>query len=334
MFNDLVNLHDFVVLAERVRRNGAVDVLFGLFGEEGKRVERSWRHTSSPPTNWWDIPDVQKRWNSLISGNSAVDSHRYISKKYFAKRRTLRGISLGCGSGERELRWAKASRNLLIDAYDRSAERIAQAVTNAEKGKLSGRVKFHVADVHTLDLAASTYDVVFTEGSLHHFSPVNSILEKISHWLKPGGLFIVNEYVGPSRFQWTKKQLEIVNSVLGTLPERFKTTYRSNAIKRKVYRPGRLSMWLSDPSEAAESSSIVSLLQSKFKIVEFKEYGGAILQLLFKDIAQNFRTEDAETKRLLQYCFEAEDVSMERKEIASDFIFAVCRKRGAAARKK
>ena len=334
MFNNLVNLHDVVVLAERVRRKGALEVLFGLLGKEGARVERSWRHTVSAPANWWDLPAVQTRWNLLISGNAATDSYRYISRKHFAKRRTLRGVSLGCGSGERELRWAKASGNLVIDAYDLSKPRIDQAVANAERARLSGRVKFHIADVHTLDLAADSCDIVFTEGSLHHFSPVSTILDNIKRWLTPGGLYVVNEYVGPSRFQWTKKQLEIVNGLLSTLPERFRTTYRSNAIKRKVYRPGRLSMWLSDPSEAAESSLIVPLLRSKFRVVEFKECGGTILQLLFKDIAQNFMGHDAETERLLQYCFDAEDVSMKRNEISSDFILAVCMKDDIAERIK
>ena len=59
---------------------------------------------------------------------------------------------------------------------------------------------------------------------------------------------------------------------------------------------------------------------------EIKEYGGTILHLLFEEIAHNFLKNDPATNRLLQLCFEIEDVLLELNDIPSDFVLAICRK--------
>lgn len=69
------------------------------------------------------------------------------------------------------------------------------------------------------------------------------------------------------------------------------------------------------------------LIERIFNVVEIKKYGGTILQLLFKDIARNFLKDDEETQNFIQLCFKIEDELLENKEIQSDFILALCRKR-------
>ncbi len=86
-------------------------------------------------------------------------------------------------------------------------------------------------------------------------------------------------------------------------------------------------MILSDPSEAVESSKIEMLLHKKFEIVEIKGYGGTILHMLFNGIAHHFLSDDAETQRWLNVCFEIEDVLLASGELQSDYIVAVCKKR-------
>lgn len=87
---------------------------------------------------------------------------------------------------------------------------------------------------------------------------------------------------------------------------------------------GWLSMWVSDPSEAAESAAITATLRRYFTVVETKEYGGTILQLLLKEIAHNFIKGDEMEKRLLDTIFEIEDCLLASGEIESDYAFFVC----------
>ena len=62
-----------------------------------------------------------------------------------------------------------------------------------------------------------------------------------------------------------------------------------------------------DPSEAADSESIIPSIHKNFRIIEEKMLGWDITYLLFKDIAHNFMKDDEETKQLLTKIFQMED---------------------------
>jgi len=256
-----------------------------------------------------------------------VDYKAYISRKYLADRQSLQGLSLACGTGHRELGWAALKKFDHIDAYDLSEERILFARRKAYETGYDDIVHFHVNDVYNLPVKKEYYDIVLAEQSLHHFTPLRTIMEQINSFLKPDGFFVINEFVGPTRFQWTDKQLEVTNAILSILPSRYKIRWNSQRTKEKIHRPSRLHMLLSDPSEAVESSKILPLLYDIFDIVEIKGYGGTILALLLDDIAQNFLSAERENDQVLSICFEIEDLLIKNGEIKDDYIVAIGKKR-------
>jgi SAM-dependent methyltransferase len=325
MFKNLINPYDLVLLYEKIRRAGIARVTSELTKSNEERVRRSWAHTSESTSSWWDIPEVNRRWNLLITGSPDIDQYSYVSGKYLKAKRTLVGVSLGCGNGNREIRWVQACENLRLSCYDISKERIEQAKINSGNADLSSKLSFEVGDVHTLELGSEKCDVVVIEGALHHFQSIVTVLDKVRRCLKDEGIFIVNEYIGPSRFQWTDAQLDAANRVLHMIPEGYRKKYFGGRIKKKIHRPGRLSMFLNDPSESAESHLIEDAIASQFRVLERKEYGGTLLQLVFKDIAHNFINEKAETKELLKTIFNIEDEMLRKGEIKSDFVFYVCK---------
>ncbi len=325
MFNNFINPYDLVLLYEKIRRHGIARVYSKITKNNEERVKLSWAHTTEWSSNWWDIPEVNRRWNLLITGFPDIDHYRYVSEKYLNSGRCLTGVSLGCGSGNREIQWALACEKLKLSCYDISKERIRQAKINADIANLSSRLSFEVGDVHKIDLGLKKHDVVIIEGALHHFHSIVTVLNKIHRGLKDGGIFIVNEYVGPPRFQWTDTQLDAANRVLHMIPEKYRRKYFDGRVKKKIHRPGRLSMFLNDPSESAESNLIEDAIARQFTILERKEYGGTLLQIVFKDIAHNFTNERDETKELLKSIFSVEDELLKNGEIKSDFVFYVCR---------
>jgi ubiquinone/menaquinone biosynthesis C-methylase UbiE len=294
-----------------------------------EKVKVVWAHTQGEPTNWWDIPEVTARWNRLISGDAGVDYCAYVANNYLAKKNSLTALSLGCGTGSKELRWAELEKFSRIDAYDLSPSRIEVAQDSAVKNGRGTLINYQVGDIQRILLSENSYDLVLAEGSLHHFTPLREILPRISSFLKPQGYFIINEYVGPSRFQWTDRQMEAINGLLAVLPASYKTLWDGRTSKKKVFRPSRLSMMLVDPSEAVESASIEPLLQEYFEVLEMKKYGGSLLHMLFNGIAHHFCSQDAEAKRWLDILFAVEDALLEKGELSSDFLVAVCRKRHA-----
>jgi SAM-dependent methyltransferase len=160
---------------------------------------------------------------------------------------------------------------------------------------------------------------------MHHFLNLEHIFEELRKSLKPKGLLIVNEFVGPSQFQWTDKQLIIINELLEILPERLKVDVRSGRLKVPVRKPSIESMNENDPSEAIRSSDIIPLVYKMFYVEERIDFGGTILHMLLDAIIANFnlaKEEDIAILRLLGYI---EDILIKEKVISSDFTLIVAR---------
>ena len=327
MFNNLINYHDFTRLIWGLRHGYLRMILSRLTKGRIGRVKDAWKNEEAiRGTVWWMIPEMSQRFNKLMTGDENTNYYSYVAKKYLSQKEGLAGLSLGCGSGHRELKWAALSDFETIEAYDLSANRIKHAQAQAKEKGFGDVLDYRVGDIHTLGLKENHYDVVFIEQSLHHFSPLDEVVENVKKWLKPGGIFVVNEYVGPTRFQWTKRQIELVNHVRGLLPEKYRRHIIDGSPNKKVITPSRFSMILKDPSEAIESDGIMSTLKDKFDIAEYNPYYGDVLHLLFDGIAQNFIPMDSEARKYYDMCLRIEDTLIESGELESDYALVICRK--------
>jgi hypothetical protein len=148
---------------------------------------------------------------------------------------------------------------------------------------------------------------------------------KVLPLLKHEGYLVIFEYVGPNRLQWTTRQLDWANKLLKEIPDKYKTRFNSTTIKKRIYRPGLLRMFLVDPSEAVESQEILPVLHKYFKPLEERKVGWDVLHLLLKDISHNFLSDNNETKSLLTYIFEQEDNYLSETG-RSDAIFGIYKK--------
>lgn len=330
MFNNFINRYDFTRFILGLRHGYLPKILSRITKGKVGRVKEAWKdekEKNAKATTWWMIPAICQRYNHLITGNENVDYYHYVASKYFNGKNGLKGLSLGCGTGHRERMWACLCDFKKIEGYDISEGLIQKAREEATKKDFKGILEYQAADILKLDFKENTYDAIFVEHSLHHFSPLEDLLVKINNCLKPDGFFVINEYVGPSRFQWTDRQLEIANGVLSILPNKYRRHVVYGHQIKKIIRPSKLSMILKDPSEAIESGEIMPLIEKTFDVVEIRPYYGAILHLLFDGIAGNFVEDDEETKRIFHLCLEIEDLMTETGEVDSDYVLAICRKR-------
>jgi len=164
--------------------------------------------------------------------------------------------------------------------------------------------------------------VILFDSSLHHFSGFERILPAVRGFLDEGGLLVLNEFVGPHRFQWPDDQLRAANTALAAIPEKYRTRL-SGHVKQKVFRPGLLRMILSDPSEAIQSSKIVSAANGFFTRLIEVGLGGNIIHLALKDIAHHFTGFDPAADVVLRQVFAAEDDYLQTND--SDFLFGIYR---------
>ncbi len=311
---------DFIDSYYRLKNHGISFFLRRAGISNSKRIKGAWNSiTARSDLRWWDIPPVRERWNKLVTGNPRLEPNEYFFEKYFPDGGNLNLLSPGCGTGDKEIALAEFEQISRIDAFDIAEKRIEKAARKADKMNIK-KLSFFVADISRHDFGKGKYDIIIFDSFLHHVKEVENVLIKTSAALKKDGFLIINEYVGPNRFQWSGEQLNRANELLRVLPDNLKR--RTNGkIKGKIYRPGILRMILSDPSEAVNSEAILSGLEKFFTPVEVHPYGGNILQLLLKDIERNFFDLTGEEKTELDKIFEAEDEFIKKGK--SDFLFGI-----------
>ena len=276
--------------------------------------------------SWMNHPRVEKNYiNKRISGFESKNWLEHFKLKYAAQPFT-KVASLGCGAGglERHAHYLGISQK--IDAFDIADGAIKIAKQEAHNMGMAQSIHYECCDISTIRLSPQTYDAVFTSQSAHHFESLEHIFDQVKQSLKPGGLFVLNEFIGPTRFQWTDQQLEIANAILDTLPAAYKTSVANREIQKdKITRPTIEQMISYDPSEAVRSAEIMKILTDRFEIIEKIDFGGTLLQILLEDIAGNFNAESDYDNLLIDMICTIEDILIKNQTIKSDFVFIVCR---------
>lgn len=263
---------------------------------------------------WTHLDEIQTLINRRISGNPAAGSLEWFARHLDAEGALplRRALVLGCGTGrvERELHrrgWARE-----IVAFDLSPQALEYARQQA--ADMPG-IQYVQASMDELPVGQppfieGTFDAVFGISSVHHCSQLEQLYAAVARLLEPGGWFLLDEYVGPDRFQFSPVQMERIRALAALLPDRLLTT-RSGAVKRGFRAPTVEEVVAVDPTEAACSSGILPLLGEFFDVVAQRPYGGSLLQILLADVAQNFQPGDA--KCWLQALLDA-DEDFERQD--------------------
>ena len=273
---------------------------------------------------WLDSHFIEQEYvRPRISGSRHLYYVDYFLREHL-REQPQRLLSLGCGGGnlERQLMALGAVQN--IDAIDSSPGSIRVARDLAHESGLEG-IDYRVADLNVTRLQPGAYGAVVAKQSLHHVENLEHLYEQIELSLQPGGVFMFNEFVGPSRFQWTDRQLELANELFDTLP---------SDLRRKIGLPGidRPSVEdviADDPSESVRSSEILPLLEERFEVVEHRPYGGTLLNLVLTPAVPYLDESLADHQELLRRCFLFESDCIERGLIDNDFAYVVARPRAS-----
>ncbi len=286
--------------------------------------ERVGEVESGDQRGWLDWPIVEEEYiRPQISGDPEVGYLPHLFERHASELPVPRVLSLGCGGGNLERALVDLDLAQRIDAYDVSPESIRLAGELAARAGMSEQIHYEVADLDRIELPRNTYDVVFVKHALHHLENLEHIYDQIRSSLVAGGVFMFNEFVGPSRFQWTNLQLELMNELLAALPER----QRKSAPFLRVVRPELEDMKTLDPSEAARSGEILPLLEDYFEVVDHKPYGGALLHILLSHVMESFDLEDENHLSILRLMFLYERTLVRQGLLPSDFACVVARPR-------
>jgi 2-polyprenyl-3-methyl-5-hydroxy-6-metoxy-1,4-benzoquinol methylase len=291
-------------------------------GETSRWNKAEFTH-SLANVHWMASIAVLIHLNQRTTGDPARNWLTSWAHRYFPGDR-LRVLVLGCGEGWLERSIAPWPFIESIDAVDAAADAVARARAQAPPN-----VRYDVVDLNTASLARNAYDVVVAHSILHHIENLEHAFDEIAAAMKPDATLIVNEYVGPNRFQFRDDVLAIMNEILACLPDRLLRGEVEPGTHRRRERPSVEEMIANDPTEAVRSEDLEPTIGERFEVLERKTLGGTILMHLLYDIVQNFRFDDPRERAYIEMICEFEGALVDSGAIPSDYVILAARKKGS-----
>lgn len=230
-----------------------------------------WDQESVAPTHvsWMGDQTVRDYINESISGSPHIWPISWFLQ-FIGERRFGRALSIGCGTGPLERDLIRRGICRQIDAFDGSPGSIDVARKLANEEGFGSRIHYYVDNFNEPKLARNAYDAVFFHQSLHHVAKLEKLMAAILRTLRRDGLLYLDEYIGPSRFDWNDALIAPHRAVFARIPEDL-----------RLYDPLPLPIQPDDPSEAIRSSEIMPQLARGFRLLARRDYGGTILSVLY-----------------------------------------------------
>lgn len=270
--------------------------------EYALKVGAQWARRETAVRSWWNSPVVLAEIQRRVTGDQDTPVEQYFRDRY-CPTPFPRALSLGAGGGqlERSMLALGVCREILgIDISEARVEHANAAIPENLKDRLA-------FECHNLEVwrPEGQFDLLIARDVLHHIAHIEELCESLNGLLRPGSLLYVDEYVGPTRFQWTDKQLEVIARLLDRLSPSLVADLVEPARgpRRRAQRPTVANMIASDPSESVRSEELTSVLRAHFELVERRPYGGAVFHQLFNRIMGNFEGQDDLVRTLMEVDF-------------------------------
>ncbi len=263
----------------------------------GKYWDQRARTTQPNVTRWWQSGTIVSHINRLVCGRRIPGLHagfHELLKEKANGQPFARAVSVGSGLGGKELSLVRNNVVGHFQLFELSAQRIELGRAAAEKAGVGDRMHFRLADAFETSFAHKL-DLVYWNNSLHHMMDAEQALIWSRENLRPGGTIAMDDFTGPTRFQWTDANLEFASRVREALPDRLLANPASPGalLPRQIKRPDPTRLAQLDPSEAADSGAIIDAWARVFPNSRVIPSGGAIYNLALNDAIANFTQEDS-----------------------------------------
>jgi ubiquinone/menaquinone biosynthesis C-methylase UbiE len=236
-------------------------------------------------------------------------------------------LSLGCGTAIHEEHMLSRGFAERIIAYDMSSEAIAAARRRLDATQWGPSIDLRCGDPLADGLPTGGIDVILVEAAIHHFVEIERMFELMHRILKPGGLLIYDEYVGPDHHQHPPELIALLDRVNGCLAEPYRRDFESGAPREHVEATPLQWMLSYDPTEGVHASRILPLTYQYFDVIERRDYGGTILRPFFCRILRNWDFSDPKDQTVARLIILLEQELTRRGAIPTHQTLVVARPR-------
>lgn len=260
-------------------------------------------------------PSIAAYRNETITGSPENTWMDLLKEKYG---RFQNALSLGAGTGWIEEALIRRGLVISLEISDLSSTAIQYVADRLKSLDEKVSVQTHVQDANFISLESDCYDLIICHSILHHIINLEHLLGQINGALKKTGILVVDEFIGPSRFQWPKSVRETVNRTVEPLAR--------GVGFRPMASPERAVMAMTSPFESIRSSELASLLESQFHghIILERRFMGFLYPAIWTLDFNNWQSFSlAET---VEKCIDLDREFSLSKELPPCFLFGLYRK--------
>jgi len=234
---------------------------------------------------WNDLPQVLEYMCENFTGDKTKWWVQDFKDRYASKPFEY-GLFLNCGNGWVERDFIDKNIVKRCVAFDYSLDLLLDA-----KGARDGReIDYFLTDANTVFFGDNQFDLIVNVAALHHVQYINRIGYILARALKPGGLFVHFDYIGPRRNQYSWLHWYRIRRTNNSLPPVIKKT--------PLNRPHLPTMLHVDPTEAIHSNLTLRIVARYFDIIERHDTGGG---LAYEILTHNSKTQDSPASELSPY---------------------------------
>jgi SAM-dependent methyltransferase len=266
---------------------------------------------------------VRAAINRRITGDPELGIETYFARRHGPSIVAPHVVSLRASDAKLEVALVEAGSAERVTGLDDEQSRLDFAAGRVPE-PLRDRVAFQLGTLDRWE-PPEPLGAAVCRSFLHSRADLEVVLDRLAAILVPGGLLFVEDFVGPSQFQWTDAQLEAINRLLARLPRELLTDLSSEdgRPKPRVERPSLAKRIAANSQQAVRSEEILPALDARFERVEVRPYGGAIFHQLFSRIMGNF----AERPDLVAVLMEVDALLTDAGVVGSDYVWGVWRRR-------
>jgi SAM-dependent methyltransferase len=273
--------------------NGRQSINVGRAAEIGGYWSTQYSAASTLTTRWWECDYIVKRINRNVCGEAlpgmSAGLHRVAAERFADRLPFARGVSIGCGTGSKERHVIRSGLVRHFTLFELSSVAVEQGRAQAAQAGLADNMTFRMEDGLAAETAEGVYDLVYWNNALHHMFDVKAALEWSWRVLRKGGVLLMDDFVGPTRMQWSDRLLEINTAVLTALPRQ----YLRHPVRQDLWAAPRAqrtpvsAVVAMDPSECADSANILPELMRIFPDAWVCKTGGGIYHVALNDVLHN-----------------------------------------------
>jgi ubiquinone/menaquinone biosynthesis C-methylase UbiE len=261
------------------------------------------------PIDYTSHPFLWRESNARrLTGERSGDPNMSLAERHFQPPRK-RMLAIGSGLASHEEWFVKCGFVEEAIAFEQSEVAVSKAQERIAAEGLTDRLQMVCGDVREADLADQSFDVVMVQAAIHHFYEIEEMFQLMHRLLKPDGILVYDEYVGPDHLLFDQKTLDLMDGIDACLDPKYRrSVLLGGEVREGVPRPTLEQMLEMDPSEGVHASMILPLTYKYFDVIDRRDYGGTFLRPFFTGILQNFNFDDPSDQTIGRLIVHLEDV--------------------------